>query len=382
MKERPFEDYKRIVDALNRLRVLNAAEFFKAAILLLWIDADRQNSLLEEEKRYDYVQKIIDGINEIPEGPEPVNWGNFFCIEFICWLVKYINSVWQIAKLNKFELLILRTGKFSLNELYNYQDELDPTLFAAVSNLEEEKFKRSLYESKAKAKIAILLADNGEIEKAKEELSTSVEIIVPILFKCDMRKAFKNISNAYAIKGNFESANEIASKIESEKYKSIAYANIAKEYSKSGNIDKAGEVFEYAISIVANMKGDIDGLIGISKILVSIGKIDKSIELLKTALKSVNEITRNQGLLWQFDILPEIAEIFASAGDHESARYAIDNFELDREDKEKANSKIIIASVKRGDTKKAQEIFETIIILAGNNVEDYNRSKAILRSGQ
>jgi len=230
----------------------------------------------------------------------------------MCWFVEYINSVWPIAKLNKFELLILRTGKFSLNELYNFQDELDPALFAAVFNLEEEKFKRSLYETKAKA--ALQFADKGEIEKAKEELTTSVDIIATILFKCDMRKtfkiisqafakigdvefplifsnkityihnkwffiaiskefallgdfknaikivdtledvfykseAFKNISNAYAIKGNFESANEIASKIKIEEYKSKAYAFIAKEYFKLGDIKKANGILKSAISI-------------------------------------------------------------------------------------------------------------------------------------
>ncbi|MDA3941323.1 MAG: hypothetical protein PF693_18760 [Spirochaetia bacterium] len=62
------------------------------------------------------------------------------------------------------------------------------------------------------------------------------------------------------------------------------------------------------------------------------------------------------------------AEIFASIGDHESARGAADNFELDEDSRVIAYSKIIAALANIGDTDKAQEIFETIIISNENTV--------------
>lgn len=446
MRERPFEDESRIEDALNRLEVLESQDFFKAAILLIWIEADRQKNLQEEEKRSDYVQKIIDRINEIPKGSEPVDWGSFFSIEFVCWLVEYINSVWPIAKLNKFELIILRAGKYTLNNLYDFQDELAPTLFTAVFNPLAEKNKRSLYESKTKAKAAILLADNGEIEKAKDELTTSIEIVVPIVSKFYMQKvfliisqafarigdlefsinlgnkipyfhnawlfvaiskefaivgdfenaieivdiidnsykseAFKNISNAHALLGNFESASEIASRIETEEFKSRAYAFIAKEYSKLGDIKKAKGILKSAINIAEeidekrNSEQISNALLSISQIAVSIGENELANELLESSFKVTKRNINRTGILYSDDFFSEIAEMFAKAGYIQSAINTAEEIETLEEDKIVTYSKIIIALVKRGDTKKAKEVFESVIIANGNTVEDYDKSKA------
>ena len=51
MEHRPLKDPKRVEDVLQRLEPLNEESFFKAAVLLLWIEADRQGALPEAAAR-------------------------------------------------------------------------------------------------------------------------------------------------------------------------------------------------------------------------------------------------------------------------------------------------------------------------------------------
>ena len=61
-----------------------------------WNDAhiiDIYNDIFSDnqEKRYDFVQMIIDKVNEIPEGCESIDWGKFLSVDFMSHLL--LNNV-------------------------------------------------------------------------------------------------------------------------------------------------------------------------------------------------------------------------------------------------------------------------------------------------
>jgi hypothetical protein len=93
-ENRPMDDPDRIPDALSKLEILDEESFFKAALLLLWIETERQRKQPEEYKSDTEALRVVERIDrKIPEGQSSVNWNDFLSTDFMVWFAAYILSV-------------------------------------------------------------------------------------------------------------------------------------------------------------------------------------------------------------------------------------------------------------------------------------------------
>jgi len=98
VKNHPLEDPNPIKDALERLSILDDKNFYKASILLLWLEADRQVNLTVDQRHPEYALMILKEVDHrIPDGCGIVNWGNFFDVEFMTRWMEKILEVFSIS---------------------------------------------------------------------------------------------------------------------------------------------------------------------------------------------------------------------------------------------------------------------------------------------
>ena len=100
---RPLDDRKRIDDALDRLKVLDEEDFFKALVLMLWLEAERQDDLPSDKRRHEYALRILEEADQrISEGISSVEWTSFLDVRFMAWWTRKVLDIFPIADSNSF----------------------------------------------------------------------------------------------------------------------------------------------------------------------------------------------------------------------------------------------------------------------------------------
>ena len=355
MKERAFNDEKRIDDALQCISVLEVEDFFKAAIFLIWIEADRQKSLQEEEKRYDYVQKIIDKINEIPKSKETVNWGKFFSLDFMSWWVEYVNSVWPFERLKQIDLVIMRVGNDTLYDLFELQAQNNFQFFYNILVPITDKNENPLFRSEVLALLASALTENGEIEEAKEVLKSAIRTTESIPSDHNKDNAFSKIATVSARMGNLELAISTANNISYPFFNYEAFSNIATAFIETENL-------ETIISIIDKIEWDgfrYEAFSNISTLLARKGDFLSAIKITDNIKSDRYKSIANANL----------AKEYAFSGNKEKANAILesavsiaDNLESHDEKSDAwVNLSKVLVSI--GETSKALELLESILNL-------------------
>lgn len=120
VRERPLEDLSRIEEAIERLSVLGEEEFYKAALLVLWIEADRQAELPEEERSDAGARLVVEAVEaRIPAGSGTVDLDGFPSTGLLVWLTLRVLKVLPEVDAVAVTRPALRAG---VHNAYNHED--------------------------------------------------------------------------------------------------------------------------------------------------------------------------------------------------------------------------------------------------------------------
>ena len=99
------QDVGRLDDALKRIECLDEVGYFKATLLLMWIEADRQREMDEDKRDVEVPRTILKAMEErIPEGTGTIDWGKFLSIGFLASWVGWVVTVWKGIDFESFEI--------------------------------------------------------------------------------------------------------------------------------------------------------------------------------------------------------------------------------------------------------------------------------------
>lgn len=263
VKNGEIEDKTRISRALQRLEVLDEENFFKASILLLWIEANRQKNEISnpEKRRPENAAQIIEAMDaRISEGTRTVDWSNFFEPKFIiCWSA-YFLYVFPTLKINK---IILRASiKHDFIQTFYHLDSID---------------NRYLTESF----LNLLISTIEPMEDLEYKLNTMTTIAEVLIKFGENKKADIVIENAIKF---IESVDETALKIK-------LMISIAELLYKSNDLKRNKQIINEALKNSEKMKEEkeyIDSLYIIMDAIVNIGDVQACDEIIDRILSNVD----------------------------------------------------------------------------------------------
>lgn len=223
--ERPFDDPSRIADALQRLETLNEEGFFRAAMLLLWMEADRQSELPHEKRRQEFILTVAEAIDKkIPHGSRTVDWSVHISPELMALIALKLSSMFPVVDLS---------GIFSMTEnidaFYESFPQCSVISGIAVPDSIVEKLKVHLIKLKSESAREELLKKCGtdllasiaskldkEIESTKEREIRNLALILNAVrdgdFTLAQNLAVKSISILASIPAFFVSLEIVSTK--------------------------------------------------------------------------------------------------------------------------------------------------------------------------
>ncbi len=191
------------------------------------------------------------------------------------------------------------------------------------------------YIARADVGLAGLLSKEGKVEKAKELIFTTIDLLKPTNFNGIKASCYNELSQVYIIESDFENANMVIdSTIELLKEDTLsiqlfsAYSNKGRVYRALGENDKAKQQYKLAekVAIANNRKSNLKVVYNnLGNIEHLAGNYDKAIEYYFNSIKIKEELGDFRGLSVGYH---NIGAIYVDMQDWEKA---LENFELSNE---------------------------------------------------
>jgi len=277
-KDRPLDDPNRIPDALKRLEILDEKEFFKAVILLLWIEADRRRDEGWDDTIPESVNKVLEAADKkIPEGSGTVDWHKFLDAEFMAFWTWRVIGAFPLEKDTLF-----------LNFLGHVQEEYKWENLIAL--LCKKTTADTPLRSYRVLNFALVVIDRirdyfDDPEKRKVEALVSIA------------QAFMEMNNSDFAEKVFTRALDIAFEIETDSYRSSKFKTlefIAKALYQSQLTDRAEIVFLYAVRAASMIETDwikAEALGEVAQTLRALGETDWSDRVFASAFEIASKLT-------------------------------------------------------------------------------------------
>ena len=397
MRNDPLEDPARIERALQRLEVLDEKKFFLANILLLWIEADRQVELPEEERIPEYARRILEAVEErVPEGSGTVDWSDFLSPEFMAWWFDRVLDVFSYETIPGICKIGMRTEDRNISNLIVYllkreKNNIELMIVLSESILDEKNKSKVLgkvavfstnggdHERALKVadtiddmgekayslgKIAEALAHAGEREQSKMVFDRALTTASSIEGESPRAEALGEMGEALAHAGEwdqselvFERALETAEIIDDVGEKAYAFRKIAQALARAGKQEQSKMVFNQAVSAASNIEDEeyrAFTLREIAETMDSAGERKQAEEVFDRALETAESI---DDVIYKMNALKEIAESLAHVGEHGRALEIAESID-DANDKAYALGEIAEALAHVGEQEKAGALFE------------------------
>lgn len=334
----PLNATSRMSDALARLQGLDETNFFKAALLLLWIECDRLSSLPPEGRVDGPVLDVIKAIKSY-KFDQYLDINRFVAPSLVAWILMKISTI--LPHVNAGALLVymseVKDFLTQCREVLKKDINLKPhgVLWEVLENW---LWNKDFYDPRDWApSLILLLGEAGELEQAKSFIESITDLytkakalaaLISVLFAREqiddaisvakqetnypavLVEALEKEINQRISVGDLKAAEIIANSISAHDSRALQFARLAYAFCKAGELEIGLECFTSAV-VAAETVGSPAPLL-------------KNITFIATAYKVTGE-QRNalEGLLHRVETLVEqsdknwvpIVQVWAALGD-------------------------------------------------------------------
>lgn len=183
-KEKSLDDPDRIEKGLERFKILNDEEFFKAALLLLWIETERQEELVESKRNDLYAKSIINTILKRIEG-RSFDWSKYISSDFMAWMSIHVLEVMPSLDIIKVFFCTSKVAELVESALRQIQDKGKPINSRQIHFLIKlsESITDTYKKSETISTIAYLSYNSGFVETAEDLFTHKVKNLIDDLSK-------------------------------------------------------------------------------------------------------------------------------------------------------------------------------------------------------
>lgn len=361
---------RNLSDVLQRLHGQGEREFFKACLVLLWQEADRQAAMPEPERSLDSVEAIFRQMRErLPEGPGTVDWRLFIPVNFMIWLTIHVLDRMPQLDLRPFTMratdlevfhrdlvrevsrgrigvsgpacleLTLRAGWWSQHkglrsevvEAMGRLGMMEPAIQLAEGEQERDGILASVACGLAHAgrfTEACQIADrirsdqnnNWALARISEAFSDAdcpdeaLDCLKPVQGDWDRQRALVAAAAALARRGDLVRARQLADSVQDDFHRGEVLVAVTRGMACSGSPDEALDLTSaFGIDYWRS-----EGVLAVSRGLADAGRFDQAIRIARTF----------DGERWKLDqTLATLVSMMTNAGSHRLAVEALDLIE-------------------------------------------------------
>ncbi|MCJ7481761.1 MAG: hypothetical protein MUO31_02225 [Thermodesulfovibrionales bacterium] len=441
VSNRSLDDPERMPDALKRLQVLNEKKFFKAVLLLLWIEADRRKDDPEESRNMRDVDLVLDIADKrIPAGAGTVDWSDFLSAEFMVFWIGVVLKVFPLATDSRFFCLVGHIGSddyklkmvksiFAIDFVPTSIDHIIllglaivdwikddeckskalidiATTIAKVDDITNraalltkffsvvEGIKNSEYKSNALAVIGKDLAQDGDVEQARMEFTRPTgnkddefkSNAPSALLRARVTALIENLARKRIRSWKTQSLH-VSEEIKEDKRWSSVLNTLAETLAQMENVEDAQKGFTQSLSLVKKIRYDeykSNALTALTTAIAQAGNLPDRKVLFTQILSLVDEIKDNK---YKSNALLAVGTAQVLVGDIEHARtvftqsLSLAGGITDDESKSSVLIAIAQALAQAGDVTRARMVF-TQSLSVSDGIKYYKyKSNALIAIG-
>lgn len=322
MRERPMEDERRVDDALARISVLDEEGFYKSALLLLWIEADRLELQPEHQRTNRGAQRVLDAVEDrIPSGNNKFDWNKFLSVNFMAWLLTRIIDVCPhldlapiVARTSQAKPYVLRLLKLGLNP-----DRIDELLLQHVLQVIDH-ITQDYNRAEALTTVASMLAKAYHQTRAEEIFVQALHMAEAMTNDRWRARTLTTLGDVLAQTGNIEQAQSVCGKallasnaIAEERWKAEALATIAPALARCGQFDQA-------LQVLLTIKEDYRKASGIGAVASVAADTGEPLLAKRVCARLLRMAESFQNDRWKAESFAAVAPACAKSGDTPQAQ--------------------------------------------------------------